>query len=124
MGAVGIIVVCLTYLFGAKDISLPLLLRLVTVVALSFGVVCGFGIPIAQVAEVFDYDVLRSLNNPVVIKKAQRHFGQQLLPHLHTLEWGFRVGQTVINMKVVMNIIIAIMLTSITATIQAAMKRI
>ena len=32
------------------------------------------------------YDVLRALNNPLVFRGAKKHFGQQLLNHLHTLD--------------------------------------
>merc|ERR1711972_361110 len=62
----------------------------------------SLGLPIASVAETFEHDVLRSLNNPVVVRNAQKHFGQQMLGHLHTLEWGFRVGGSVVNMRCAM----------------------
>jgi len=36
--------------------------------------------PIAQVAETFEYDVLRALNKPLIVNRAQQYLGQQLLP--------------------------------------------
>merc|ERR1712187_285650 len=75
--------------------------------------------PVAAVAETFEYDVLRALNNPLVVNRAQRHFGQQLLSHLRTLDWGFRFGGTVINAKLVMNVVMALTITMVTTVSQA-----
>merc|ERR1711953_1458107 len=75
--------------------------------------------PVAAVAETFEYDVLRALNNPLVCNRAQRHFGQQLLAHLRTLDWGFRFGGTVINAKLVMNIGMALIISIVTTVSQA-----
>jgi len=77
-------------------------------------------LPLAKVAEVYEYDLLRTLNKPIVLHKAMPLLGQQMLPHLHTLEWGFKIGQTIINMRLVVNILGAIALTSVT-TVGAAM---
>ena len=44
----------------------------------------GIG-PSASVSEVFEYDVLRYLNNPVLLSQARRHIGDQILPHLQNL---------------------------------------
>jgi hypothetical protein len=71
--------------------------------------------PLAAVAETFEYNVLEALNNPSVLKHAQQHFGQQLLPHLRTLNWGFRVGGMVINNKMVVQVATALVITSVTA---------
>jgi len=72
--------------------------------------------PMAQVSETFHYDVLRALNNPLIIKQAQRHLGEQLLSHLQSLDWGFRVGGTVLSKRQVTTITMAV-LTSMVATI-------
>merc|ERR1712008_173002 len=69
------------------------------------------GLPMARVSETFEYDVLRALNTPIVLKHAQRHLGQQLLPHLRSLGWGFRVGGSVIGLRFAMTILM-LMITS------------
>lgn len=56
---------------------------------------------LASVAETFEYDVLLVLNNPVVLRGAQRYIGQQMLPHLGHLNWGFRFCGSVINSRAV-----------------------
>merc|ERR1712217_257588 len=75
--------------------------------------------PLAATAETFDFDVLRALNNPLVMQKAQKHFGQQLLNHIILLEWGFRLGGTVITVKMVRDIITAMCLAMVTTVSQA-----
>merc|ERR1712190_9448 len=77
-------------------------------------VIVSLAAPLARVAETFEYEVYRALNNPLVMRESQRHFGQQFLTHLRTLDWGFRFGGTVINVKIVMNVAIAMMVTVIT----------
>jgi len=80
------------------------------------------GFPMARVSEIFDYDVLKMLNKPLVLKHAQQHLGHQLLPHLHSLDWGFRVGGTVLIKRLVMTIAITA-LTSLVATVSQALAR-
>merc|ERR1711990_633838 len=75
--------------------------------------------PIAAVSETFEYDVLRALNDPLVMNRAQRYFGQQMLTHVRTLDWGFRVGGTVINVRLIMNIVTAMAITLVTTLSQA-----
>merc|ERR1712217_778068 len=75
--------------------------------------------PLAATAETFDFDVPRNLNNPLVMQKAQKHFGQQLLNHIITLEWGFRFGGTVITVQMVRDIITAMCLAMVTTVSQA-----
>merc|ERR1719198_1415924 len=65
------------------------------------------GLPIAYVSEAFEYDVLRALNRPLIVHRAQAFFGQQLLPHLQLLQWGFRAGGSTITTKAVMNVVVA-----------------
>jgi hypothetical protein len=61
--------------------------------------------PMAQVSETFEDDVLRqALNNPTTLKGSQKHFGQQFLPHLKSLQWGFRVGGIVITQSLITQI--------------------
>merc|ERR1711920_1118392 len=67
--------------------------------------------PLALVAETIEYDVLRALNTPTILRQAQNHIGQQMLPHLINLEWGFRFGGCVINTKIVMHIACALAIT-------------
>jgi hypothetical protein len=80
--------------------------------------------PIAQVAETFEYDVLRALNKPSIVHHAQRYFGQQLLSHLHTLNWGFRVGGTMINASLVMRLVTAVGATAVATISQAALQHV
>merc|ERR1712039_546939 len=82
-------------------------------------VVCNLMWPLAMVTETFEYDVLRALNNPLILRNAQRFFGQQLLPHLTTLEWGFRVCGNTITSKSVMNVVLALVITLTTGVSQA-----
>merc|ERR1712232_128682 len=49
-----------------------------------------FLLPLAFVSETFQYDVVKALNTPLTLNRAQQFFGQQFLAHLHTLDWGFR----------------------------------
>merc|ERR1711920_427826 len=91
----------------------------VMIIVISSSLVLVLSAPLAIVAETFEYDVLRALNNPSVLKHAQQHFGQQLLAHLRTLDWGFRVGGTVINNKMVVNVATALVITSVTAVSQS-----
>ena len=58
------------------------------------------GFPLAHVAEIFEHDVVRALNSPVVVQRAQKYFGQQLRAHLRTLKRGFRMGSTAFNVRV------------------------
>merc|ERR1711920_1216962 len=64
-----------------------------------------FGAPLASVARAYEYDLLHALNTPEVLARADQHLGENMLPHLQALEWGFRFGQTVINMKVITSIL-------------------
>ncbi|CAK0895820.1 unnamed protein product [Prorocentrum cordatum] len=89
------------------------------ILILASSLVVVLSAPLASVAETFEYDVLRALNNPSVLKQAQQHFGQQLLAHLQTLDWGFRVGGTVINNKMVVQVATALVITSVTAVSQS-----
>merc|ERR1712008_354225 len=78
------------------------------------------GMPLARVAEVFEYDVLRALNTPLVINHSQKHLGQQLLSHLSTLGWGFRIGGTVVNMRLVSSIV----MVALTSSVAIASKKV
>merc|ERR1719291_355634 len=73
----------------------------------------------AAVAETFHYDVLRALNNPSMLKEAQKYFGQQLLSHLNTLEWGFRVGGIVICPRLVSQIAFTLLIGIVTSASSA-----
>merc|ERR1712217_427586 len=72
---------------------------------------CLSGLPLASVSETFEYDVLRWLNNVAVLHHAQKYIGNQILPHLQALEWGFRFGGSVINSRAMSNIIIGMVAT-------------
>jgi hypothetical protein len=114
-----LILVIVTYLMSGKDQSMGSVILASAFLVFTAGLIIAMGLPLAQVAEVFEYDVLHALNNPLVVQNAQRYFGQQLLSHLHTLGWGFRFGQTVINLRLVMNVLAALMVTIITSVSQA-----
>merc|ERR1712196_295393 len=87
VGCAEILIIGSDLLTWQEGVTNDLLARILLIVVAFLGV-CVLGVPLARVAEVFEYDVLRALNTPLVVKHAQRHFGQQLLAHLHTLEWG------------------------------------
>merc|ERR1712107_265997 len=96
-----------TYLFVNKSMSgIELYSVCSRAVLLCSGIVV-IGVPTAAVSETFENDVLRALNDPLVMNRAQRYFGQQMLAHLHTLDWGLRFGGTVINVRLMMNIVMA-----------------
>merc|ERR1711933_315110 len=67
------------------------------VLVLASTIVVVLLLPLAAVAETFEYDVVKALSNPSILKGAQKVFGQQLLAHLHSLDWGFRIGGVVIS---------------------------
>merc|ERR1711879_310579 len=73
----------------------------------------------AFVAETFEYDVLRALNTPFLLKQAQMYFGQQLLPHLNILEWGFRFGGSVLSARNVTNIVTGLFVGLVASVSQA-----
>merc|ERR1712217_78358 len=81
-------------------------------------------VPIASVAETFEYDVVRYLNNPFVLKGVQKHFGQQFLPHLKALDWGFRLGGSVISLKMVASVATGLAVTIAATVTQAIMARV
>merc|ERR1711920_1220118 len=87
-------------------------------------VIVSLAAPLARVAETFEYEVYRALNNPVVMRESQRHFGQQFLTHLRTLDWGFRFGGTVISVKIVMHITVAMVVTVFTTVGQAMLDKV
>jgi hypothetical protein len=78
--------------------------------------------PLAAVSETFEYDVLKALNNPSILKGAQKYFGQQLLAHLNSLDWGFRVGGVVIGQRFLAQITTPLLigiLTAVSSTLQS-----
>lgn len=76
------------------------------------------GYPLSMVSEVFEFDVLRTLNRPLLLFRAQRFFGQQLLKHLSLLEWGYRFGGTLITPRFVSNIAVGLAITALTTISQ------
>merc|ERR1712039_136456 len=79
--------------------------------------------PLAMVAETFDYDVLRALNNPLILHEAQRVFGQQVLSHLVALDWGLRFCGTTITTRFVVNIVLGLVIAMTTSLSQAVMSK-
>merc|ERR1712110_1335406 len=65
------------------------------------GLCALLGWPLASVAETFEYDVLRWLNNVSVLHHARKYIGDQTLPHLHALDWGFRFAGSVISSRTI-----------------------
>merc|ERR1712039_484480 len=116
--------VIVTYLMSGKNQTMNSVVWASATLVFVATLIQSMGLPLAQVAEVFEYDVLHALNNPLVVKNAQQYFGQQLLSHLHTLGWGFRFGQTVINLRLIMNVLAALMVTIITSVSQAVLQHI
>merc|ERR1712060_147025 len=111
----GCTVALLSYLLSAQKISRASLIQSSFAVVLLVVGNAAVAFPIARVAETFEYDVLRALNRPEVVRSAQRHFGQQFLSHLKTLEWGFRAGGTVISMRIIAQFFMGLIITVSTA---------
>merc|ERR1712039_55041 len=82
-------------------------------------IICVAGLPLAAVAETFEYDVLRYLNNPLTLRAARRQIGDQLLPHLTSLDWGFRFAGKVINSKQIGSVFVGLAATLIGSVGQA-----
>merc|ERR1712087_360349 len=81
---------------------------------------CAFiGLPLASVSETFEYDVLRWLNNVSVLHHARKYIGDQTLPHLQALDWGFRFAGSVISSRTVGGIMFG-MVTTIVASMGQA----
>merc|ERR1711974_179652 len=76
------------------------------------------GGPLANVAEVFEFEVVRYLNTPSLLRHSLNYFDDQLLPHLRYLEWGFRFGGTLITPGIVGVILTALVLTIVTTVSQ------
>merc|ERR1711972_1034969 len=100
-----LVLIIVTYLMSGGSKSTQDLVWATLALLLLAGISIAMGLPIATVAEVFEYDVLHALNNPSVVQMSQRYFGHQFLDHLHTLSWGFMFGQTVINLRLITNIL-------------------
>jgi len=115
------LVFCMLQLIAGID-SFSEALWMLHVVVSVFFILIVLTLTLARVSEVFEYDVLKALNTPIVMKHAQKHLGQQLLSHLHNLEWGFRVGGTIINMRLVSSVVMTA-LTSLVALISNAMAK-
>mmetsp|Transcript_89983 Transcript_89983/g.237416 ORF Transcript_89983/g.237416 Transcript_89983/m.237416 type:complete len:117 (-) Transcript_89983:421-771(-) len=109
---------------GPGDSDMLELYHIVAAILCGFIVMISQFFPFAAVAEVYEYDLLRTLNKPQVLHKVMKHLGQQMLPHLHTLDWGFKIGQTMINMKLVINLIMGMSLALITTVGSALMSTI
>jgi len=101
MGSISLVIISIL-MVGVK-LSYPWLFVLSLI--LSSSICSVILIALSFVAETFEYDVLRALNTPFLLKQAQMYFGQQLLPHLHVLEWGFRFGGSVLSARYVTNIV-------------------
>merc|ERR1711972_1276876 len=100
-----LVLIIVTYLLSGGGKSAQDLMWATIALSLLAGISVAMGLPIATVAEVFEYDVLHALNNPLVVQMSQRYFGHQFLAHLHTLSWGFMFGQTIINLRLITNIL-------------------
>jgi len=92
-----------------------LLLCALLVFALSF--------PLAQVAETFEFDLLRPLNTPVILHNSQKYLGDQLMTHLRALAWGFRCGGSIINANRVAGMLSGLVLGIVAAVSQALVER-
>merc|ERR1712060_893681 len=99
------------FLVGSQDMLVDTLVRLGFLTVLLFLCALCLTYPLALVAETVEYDVIRALNTPAILRQAQKHLGQQMLPHLTNLEWGFRFGGAVINTRIVMQVACALAVT-------------
>merc|ERR1712039_303596 len=119
MGGGASFFVSLNLLLNGTRAEPRILVEAALFVAVQGLVMCALTFPLALVSETFEYDVIRALNTPTILKRAQKHFGQQVLHHLTKLDWGFRFGGAVINTKIIVNILYALVLTFIASFVQA-----
>merc|ERR1712039_769635 len=89
------------YLLTGKNLSIDIILGFGGGGLGFLSVLIKLSWPLAVVTETFEYDVLRALNNPFILNRAQKYIGQQLLSHLNGLQWGFRFCGTTITAKFV-----------------------
>merc|ERR1712113_356461 len=73
------------------------------------------GFPLAALAEVFEYDVVRALNKPNVLRGSRDYIGDQILTHCAFLEWGFRYSGKVISFQMVASVSVGLFATMIGA---------
>merc|ERR1712151_372182 len=85
--------------------------------------ICVLAFPLASVAETYEYDVLRILNNMGALSGARRHIGDQIIPHIQALDWGFRFAGAVINTKACMGLLLGMLSTMIGTVGQLVMDR-
>ena len=95
--AAGALFVAMAFVSVYEDRTPKILLSIAVVGAC----LCAIVWSLASVSETFEYDVLLVLNNPMALSRAQRYIGQQMLPHLQHLNWGFRFCGSVINTRAV-----------------------
>merc|ERR1711879_927933 len=68
-------------LLDKADMSIFHVSYRIIVVSVLAAIIMQLGLPLSNVAEVFEYDVVKYLNNPVVLGGARRYIGDQTLPH-------------------------------------------
>lgn len=122
IGTFGVVIAVLVSHLLSGNVDQSIVLLNVWLLLGSLLAIYGNAFPLASVAETFDYDVLRALNNPIVLHHAQKYFGQQFLAHLHTLHWGFRIGGVVINKDGVAKVIGAVAIACTVATSQSLLN--
>jgi len=114
----GFIFLAASLVFG-KNLPIRSIGLTAFVMMVTLGVMLALGAPLASVAETFEYDVLRALNNPLVLCHARRHIGDQMLPHLQFLEWGFRFSGAVITSRRISTIMLGLVTTLVGTVGQA-----
>eukprot|EP00929_Paragymnodinium_shiwhaense_P014618 TRINITY_DN12254_c0_g1_i1.p1 TRINITY_DN12254_c0_g1~~TRINITY_DN12254_c0_g1_i1.p1 ORF type:complete len:600 (-),score=48.44 TRINITY_DN12254_c0_g1_i1:12-1811(-) len=89
-----------------------------------YGCILVAGIlPFAKVAEAYEHEVFRRMNLTEYCKKAQPYYGQQFLMHLRSLDWGFRIGGSTINMNFFTRLVTAIALALVTTLLRNGLSR-
>merc|ERR1712062_351601 len=91
---------------GNSPAEFVLLLLLLLIVF--FGA-AAIALPLSSVAESFEYDMRRSLNNPLLLNRSRRFIGDQMLTYLGSLDWGFRFGGNTINARMTTGVLVAML---------------
>ena len=105
------------------SIAPQFMLRTTLVMICAVATISFLTLPLAYVAERFEYDALREINTPLVIHRSQRWYGQLLLSHVKLLEWGFRIGGVTVNLRMGMQVIAGLALTALATLSQQILAR-
>jgi hypothetical protein len=114
--------ICYFFTVDPAALSSGTMLQLIFWAATSFAIPFILVMPMANVAETFQWDVIKVLNTPLMVQRSQKYFGQQFLEHITTVDWGFRRWGRVISPKLVYESMAAICATVGAAVAQSVIR--